>query len=269
MGKKYNDFDIRMKSYEDKTKFMPQLPIIIRLDGRNFSKYTKGLDRPFDKRMSTVMIEVAKALVEETNAVISYTQSDEISLVLYTKSNKTQVYFNGKEQKIVSSLSALASVLFNKLANKYMPLHNHYHMPTFDCRAFTVPTLIEATNQILWRERDATKNSISMAAHDKFGHKKLMKKNSKEKKDMLMEAGVNWNNFPTFFKRGTFIQRKTVKAKLSRSDLDTLPTKHHAHLHPDKEIERIVIQEIDMPAFNKVSNRVEVIFEQAIPEQLC
>jgi len=255
-----------MKSYESNAKFMPQLPIIVRLDGRGFSKYTKGLARPYDKRMSTVMIEVAKALVKETNAVISYTQSDEISLVLYTNSNKTQVYFNGKEQKIVSSLSALASVLFNNLANKYMPTHNHYHTPTFDCRAFTVPTLTEATNQILWREMDASKNSISMSAHDKFGHKKIMNKNSKEKKDMLHEAGINWNDFPVFFKRGTFIQRKTINTKLPIEDLEKLPLKHHARQNPDINIERIVIEEIDMPPFHKVSNREQVIFNNAVPK---
>ncbi len=67
---------------------IPTLPVIIRLDGNNFSTWTKSLTKPFDENLSQLMIETTKMLVQETNAVIGYTQSDEITLILYSSDRK-------------------------------------------------------------------------------------------------------------------------------------------------------------------------------------
>lgn len=80
-------FGNRMKDYEAQTcgiKMMPRIPVIARLDVKGFSKFTKGLKRPYDERLSNLMIETTKYLVKETNANCGYTQSDEITLVWYT-----------------------------------------------------------------------------------------------------------------------------------------------------------------------------------------
>ena len=102
----------RMKAYEQAgtaAKLMPLLPAIIRLDGRGFSGFTKGLATPFDKRLRTCFDNVTIALIEETNAVMGYHQSDEISLCLYQSHNDQQLYFDGRVFKITSALAALAS----------------------------------------------------------------------------------------------------------------------------------------------------------------
>jgi tRNA(His) guanylyltransferase len=118
----------------------------------------------------------------------------------------------------------------------------------------------------LWREFDATKNSISMAAQVHYTHEELMNKNSGEKQEMLWRKGVNWNDFPSFFKRGTYVQRRTVFAKFSTADIEALPPKHNARKNPDVPVERTTYGAIEMPPFSKVTNRPQVIFDRELPK---
>ena len=101
-----DDLGDRMKRYEGGDTFMPLLPVLVRLDGKNFSNFTKGLERPYDERLSKLMVATATVLAEETNAAIAYTQSDEITLVLFSSCFKSQIYFNGKASKVISILAA-------------------------------------------------------------------------------------------------------------------------------------------------------------------
>jgi len=239
-------FGNRMKlleGQESDRKFIPLLPICIRLDGKGFSAFTKGLQRPFDPRMIKLMQEVALFLCKETNSKIGYTQSDEISLILYSDTYESLPYFNGRIQKIVSILAGLATAKFNELKIELLP-EKANKLAVFDCRAWQVPTLWEAANNILWRAQDATKNSISMAAQHYYSHKELLNKNSKIKKEMLLVKDICWDNYPDHFKYGTFIQK--------RSELRN-------------EVERFSYKIIDMPSFNSVLNRTEVIFNRQSP----
>lgn len=254
-----DDFGDRMKLYEQAEagrKALPLLPIVIRLDGKGFSKWTKGLERPYDKRLSDIMVEVTEYLVSELGACIGYTESDEISLVLYSDDIKKEVFFDGKIQKLVSVSASMATASFN------LRCQGVFDKPIalFDSRVWTVPTLGEAANAILWREQDATKNSISMAARCYYSHKELQNKNGAEMQEMLFQKGVNWNDYPAFFKRGTFVQRRKEQRKFSADELEKLPAQHEARKNPDLVIERSVIKPIDMPKFSSVKNRVGVIF---------
>ncbi len=260
-------FGDRMKLYEGAEadrRFLPLLPILARLDGRSFSNFTKDLERPYDPRMSRMMVETTKLLVAESSALVGYTQSDEISLLWHSTSHKSQVFFDGRVQKMVSVLASLASVAFNRFLADEIPSHAD-RFPVFDCRVWTVPNETEAANTFLWRERDATKNSISMAAHAHLGHDQTMGLSGKEKQAKLLELGVNWNDFPPHFRRGTFVMRKTEKRRFSPEELANLPAKHHAHANPDHEYERSSIQELEMPPFGQVTNRADVLFRGASP----
>lgn len=265
---KNDDFGDRMKMLEKVEagrKFIPLLPICIRLDGRGFSKFTKNFERPYDIGMSDLMKATTMYLVEETNAVMGYTQSDEISLILYSDNYKSSVFFDGKIQKIISTLSAMTSVYFNRFMSLYIP-DAPDTLPTFDCRAWNVPTKTEASNTLLWREQDAAKNSVSMAARSVFSHKEIMNKNGSQMQEMLMSKGINWNDYPTFFKRGSFFQRVKTTRKFTEEELLNLPEKHEARNNPDLVIERTDIREIDMPIFSSVTNRNEVVFDGEVPK---
>lgn len=253
----------RMKIYEGletKRTLMPGLPILVRLDGKSFSKFTKGLKRPYDKRLSDLMIETTKFLVKYSNANCGYTQSDEISLVYHSNDPKTQPYFGGRIMKIVGELAAKASVFFNRKLPDYLP-EKEDQTPTFDCRVWNVPSLAEATNVFLWREYDATKNSISMAAQEYYSHRQLDGVNGSEKQELLWQKGVNWNDYPTFFKRGTYVQRQQKKTKFTTEEIEKLPAKHEALTNPDLEIERKVVETLTLPPLNNftMNERIEIL----------
>lgn len=259
----------RMKNYENQTcgiNLIPRIPVIARLDGKGFSKFTKGLKRPYDERLSNLMVETTKYLVKETNANCGYTQSDEITLVWYTDKNDSSIYFNGRLFKMLTDLSAMASVFFNSKLVEYLP-EKADKMPRFDARVYNVPTLDEAVNSFLWREIDATKNSISMAAQSFYSHTELMGKNSSDKQEMLFQKGINWNDYPTFFKRGTYIQRKRVFIPFSKDEIDKLPSRHNARKNPNFIVERWVIDRVEMPPLNRIENSVDVIIWGKEPKQ--
>jgi len=262
-----DDLGDRMKMYEgreSKRKFLPMVPICVRIDGKNFSQFTKGLERPYDVRLSELMGIVVDTLVKETNACIGHTQSDEISLVYYSDNLKSQIFFDRKILKMVSVLTSVTTATFNAYLSKMIPEKAH-RVALFDCRAWEVPTKQEAANVILWREFDATKNSISMAARVYYSHKQLHKKNGKDMQEMLFEKGVNWNDYPANFKRGMYFQKRTVLRKFDTKEIEKLPPKHEARENPDLEIERTEVRRLDMPVFSKVTNRVGVIFNGEDP----
>jgi tRNA(His) 5'-end guanylyltransferase len=244
---------------------MLNLPVCARLDGRAFHSFTRGLERPYDRNFSELMLEVLKYLVEETGACMGYTQSDEISLIFRGSTLESQIFFDGRIHKMVSTLAAMASVKFNRIMPSYLPEKKHTKMPTFDCRVWEVPDRTEATNVLVWREQDATKNSISMAAQSVFSHKALHGKNCSDMQDMLMEKGINWNDYPDFFKRGVYVQRRKVVRKFTSEELENLPEKHEARKNPDLMVERSIVAPLEMPVFTRVLNRVGVVFDGQEP----
>lgn len=260
-------FAERMKLYELQEAgrhLLPLLPVMARLDGKAFHTFCKGLARPFDERMSQLMMLTAKFLLEETGACIVYTQSDEISLVWHSEDFKRQVYLNGRSAKMTSILAGMASAFFCRQVPNFIP-EKAEALPVFDCRVWVVPNQVEAANAILWREQDATKNSIQAASQALYPQKDLLGCQRSDQMEMLHAKGINWNDYPAFFKRGTFYQRRTISQPFTVEEIDGLPPKHAARTNPDLVVERRVTQELEMPPFGKVVNRVEVIFEGVEP----
>lgn len=243
---------------------IPTLPVIVRLDGNNFSKWTKGLQKPFDDKLLDLMIETTKFLVEETNAVVGYTQSDEITLILYSSDRKSNIYHEGKKQKILSKLTAKCTTFFNEKRKEYLP--DHDKLAIFDARIYQTPTLQDACAQLLWRENDATKNSIAMIAQSIYSHQQLKHLNGNQMQEkMMVEKGVNWNAFETRKKRGTYVKRIKTSKPFTAKELASLPPKHNAHKNPNLNIEKSIIKVMEYPVFSKIGNRVEVIFDNQSP----
>ena len=261
------NFGDRMKEYEKMEgarQFLPLLPVCARIDGKSFSQFTKGLERPYDKNLVDLMCRTTTYLVQETQANMGYTQSDEISLVWYSDEYKSEIFFNRRVQKMVSILASMTTAYFNAHIPEYIP-EKKTRLALFDSRVWQVPTLEEAANTFLWRELDATKNSISMAARCHYSHKALHQKKGSEMQEMLWQKGINWNNYPAFFKRGTFIQKHKVYRKFTTEEMEKLPQKHEARQNLDLKVERATFRLLEMPPFSRVKNRVEVIFNGAEP----
>lgn len=207
----------RQKGYEkaQAIRLTGRTPVIIRLDGKAFHTYTKRLpdidpslkQSPFSDIMHYCMTATAVALCKQVqNCQLAYTQSDEITLLLTDWDTlDTQQWFGGQVQKMVSIAASIASVTFNDrikaCTTAEMPL------ALFDARVFTLPKE-EVTNNFLWRQQDATRNSLQMLARFYFSHTQLQDKNTAQMHDMLMlQYGVNWNDIPTWQRRGTCIKR--------------------------------------------------------------
>ncbi len=257
----------RMKLYENmgERRLMPLLPVLARIDGRAFYSFTRGMQRPFDPFFNHLMIETTRYLIEETGACMGYTQSDEITLAWHSTDVKSQVWFDGRIAKMTSQLAAQATLWFNHLLNDVYKSLLAQRLPTFDARVWTVPNRTEGANVFIWREWDATKNSITMAASTLYSHSELQGKNGSEKQEMLFQKGVNWNDYPVSFKRGTYVQRRTVTKPFTTEELDKLPEKHEARTNPSLTFKRSTCTVLDMPILTTVSNREDVIFAGAEP----
>ena len=220
---------VRMKEFYEnvpKTNLMRRTPVVIRIDGKAFHTFTRGFKRPFDEVLIKTMQETTKYLCENIQGcVLGYTQSDEISLILidYQKF-ETSAWFDYEVQKMCSIAASMATMAFNKYFEKNVREYSYIHdkqLSTvrltdtynraidkgamFDARCFNIPKE-EVTNYIYWRQLDASRNSIQMVGQANFSHKELQNKSCSNIQDMLMEQkGINWNDFPTYRKRGTCV----------------------------------------------------------------
>lgn len=254
----------RMKQYEaveTARKLDTTLPIYARIDGRGFSRFTRNMVRPFDLRMTTAMIETTKYLVDQTHAAIGYVQSDEISLVWAPQESTDRGFFAGKVQKMVSVLASMAAARF---AVAYCDCFGEIseQFPHFDCRVINLPDQTEAANMLLWREMDARKNAVSMAARHYFSHKDLHKKSTADMIAMMAAHGVSMDQFPAEFTRGTWIKRQIEQRSLTAAELEKIP----ANRRPDTDavFERSKVVAFNLPPFNTVANRVEMVFDHAV-----
>lgn len=227
----------RMKGYENISRIYltRRTPVIIRIDGKAFHSFTRGFAKPFDDILIKSMQDTSKYLCENImGCKLAYTQSDEISLLLvdYEKLG-TQAWFDNNLQKMVSVAASMATMAFNKFFMRevleeefewkagFTPQsamiqerHQKYidNLKTainkgamFDARAFILPKE-EVNNYFIWRQQDATRNSIQMVAQNNFSHKELQGKSCNVLQDMLHEQkGINWNDYPTVYKRGSCI----------------------------------------------------------------
>lgn len=209
----------RMKGYyEARTQlFLPRRTnSIIRLDGKAFHTYTKGFKRPYDLGLMRVMDQTAIALCERIQgAKMAFVQSDEISIVMTDyDSQQTDAWFDGNVQKITSISAAIATAHFNN--GMYLDeeiLANMDKVAYFDSRVFTVPSAVEVVNCFIWRQQDATRNSIQMGAQALYSQKELNKKDTSVLQELMWQKGVNWNDYPVGFKRGRAIVKETFEHK--------------------------------------------------------
>ena len=220
----------RMKNnYENITRYYltRRMPVIIRIDGKAFHTFTRGFKKPFDDVLVKTMQETMKYLCENIQGcVLGYTQSDEISLVLvdYVELT-TDAWFGNNLQKMCSVSASMATLAFNKaftrniskqskrLYTEHLEEKDASYIETleiamnkgamFDSRVFTIPKE-EVCNYMLWRQQDATRNSILSVGQANFSHKDLHGKSCNNIQDMLMtQKGINWNDYATTLKRGS------------------------------------------------------------------
>jgi tRNA(His) guanylyltransferase len=216
----------RMKAdYENRTRhYLPRRTYtLLRADGKAFHTYTRGCARPYDLDLMADMDAAAIALCENIEgAKLGFVQSDEISILLTDFATaQTEAWFDGNLQKIGSVAASLATAYFNRarLARLSPEAARDARPALFDCRVWTIPARIEVYNYFVWRQQDASRNSISMTAQAHFSHARLQGKSSDEMQEMLWsEKGINWNDLPVGFKRGRVVERVTAVRDVTYTD---------------------------------------------------
>ena len=195
----------RIKAYEHQfTDYTidPTIPFIARVDGKAFHTYTKKMDKPFDLRFIKAMCKTAKKLTETFSPVLTYVQSDEITLLFKPA---TETFLSGKLSKMNSIIASTATYWFSQFIDPNTPTVG---LPLFDCRVFNIPDEWEAVNALRFRYRDAVRNAVSAAARYKHGHSKCVGKNTDEKLEMI---GFDWDKYPRNARYGAFYHRVNVE----------------------------------------------------------
>lgn len=244
MSNKKDSLGDRMKeNYENRSKtyLVRRMPVIIRLDGKAFHTFTKGLKKPYDEIFHNTMNATMKYLCENIQGCkLGYTQSDEITLLLTDyDALTTDAWFDYSVQKMCSVSASMATMAFNNFfsdevnkaytyftttengckfvdnIDEFDKQFNNYYSKIgnamFDARCFNIP-VDEVTNCFIWRQQDATRNAIQMLGQCNFSHKALHGKSCNDIQDMLMlEKGINFNDMPAEFKRGVCCVKREVE----------------------------------------------------------
>ena len=238
----------RMKEYYEnrsKSYLTRRTPVIIRIDGCHFHTYTKGMEKPFDKMFIKAMQLTTKDLCENIQGCrIAYVESDEISLLLTDyDTHQTDAWFDYSIQKVCSVAASMAALYFNKnwrilteeleerifdnwrededeIYYKKVAVPKMNLGAYFDARAFNLPES-EVVNYFIWRQNDATRNSIQSLGRAHFSQKELHGLNNSQIQDKLHEEkGINWNDCSVVEKRGTCVKR-VVNEERSNWIIDT------------------------------------------------
>lgn len=244
---KKDELGTRMKEfYEDRTRIsLPRRTYtVIRIDGKAFHTYTKGLNKPFDEGLIQDMDETACYLCKNIQgAKFGFVQSDEISILL-TDFDKigTDAWFDGNIQKMASIAASMATAKFNQLRitriinesirvgedglvqiTPYEKAVLEMKLAEFDARVFTIPSDVEVENYFIWRQQDTVRNSISSVAQSLYSHRELNGKNTSEMQEMIFQKGQNWNDYAPKYKRGRFIFKQEFEIEADEDKLQSKP----------------------------------------------
>lgn len=229
-----DELGTRMKEfYEARARtYLPRrTPVAIRIDGKAFHTFTRGFQKPFDEVLGNSMVRTMEYLCKNIQGcVFGYTQSDEITLLLIDyKQLNSEAWFDYQTQKMCSIAASMATMAFNRYFQEEVQKHIDDTEPIFitdeeirlidtysravekgamfDARVFFIPKE-EATNLVYWRQLDATRNSIQMVGQANFSHNELQGKSCNMIQDMLLtQRDINWNDYPTRWKRGVSWKR--------------------------------------------------------------
>lgn len=254
----------RMKEfYEDRTRI--KLPrrtyTIIRIDGKAFHTYTKGLERPFDEGLISDMNATTAYLCKNIQgAKFGYVQSDEISLVLTDFDELgTHAWFDNNLQKMVSVAASMATSEFNRLRlirkcmggdiEGYVDATDlsTFKMAQFDARAFQIPFIDEVENYFIWRQQDAVRNSISSVAQSLYSPRELNGVKTDQMQEMIFQKGINWNDYDFRKKRGAVIG-KVEKVFVKQSNYYDPNT---SYIPSEHTFTRNVWEVIETPTFTQ------------------
>jgi tRNA(His) 5'-end guanylyltransferase len=220
-----DEFEARIRALEvfHSLRLLPSAWVILRLDGRGFSRFTESrFEKPFDARFHDGMVQSAQAVLEDFQGVYAYTESDEISVLL----PRAWDLFDRELEKAVSLSAGLASAVLS------LAFGARVH---FDSRAILAAEDEQAVDYFRWRQADAARCALNGWAYWTLrkadlsvaeATSALERKSVAEKNELLFQAGVNCNDLPLWQRRGTGLyweryQREGYNPKLDQKVVTT------------------------------------------------
>lgn len=216
-----------VKLYEHHDVCIPKTFMVIRVDGKGFSKFTNDheYEKPNDLDGLTLMNNAAIAVMTEFKDIfLAYGQSDEYSFVF----KKEADVFRRRKEKIVSTLASVFTARFVYDFAKVMKKELK-RLPTFDARIIQYPDLQSLRDYYSWRQVDCHINNLYNTCFWCIVHKEkktnkqacaiLQDTVSEEKHNMLFNKfGINYNNEKAIYKKGSLLIRDEVvdKEKLEK-----------------------------------------------------
>jgi tRNA(His) 5'-end guanylyltransferase len=210
---KFDDLDAKMRLYETAhdVSVLPEMYMVARIDGRSFTRLTKevhSFKAPFDEKFRDMMVETVKHLMTcGFNVIYGYTESDEISLLF----DFNETTFSRKHRKYNSILAGEASAKFSLLLGD---------LGAFDCRLCELPNKSLVVDYFRWRSEDALRNALNAHCYwklrsEQFTQRQATKKiehlSRAEKNELLFGYGINFNELPSWQKRGVGIYWEEIE----------------------------------------------------------
>lgn len=271
MKKTLGNLSSRMKIYEAVTteiNLVPNIPIYIRIDMRAGHSFCRVLDRPFDNDYLNAMKAATSYVIEKTNAMIGYCQSDEASFIW---SESSKIPFETRLFKLQSVFASMfTSAFFNACLGIKLEARMKKMLPSFDCRACNLPSLDECVNMLLFRERDCLKNAITLESLEHFSNKQIHKKNSDEKIKMLKGIGIDFNrDVDEDFRYGSWFRRVVFQKELDAETIAKIPEKQRNLDESGKMlVTRSEVRQIKFGIpLSKMANKLAVVLGNEQPRE--
>ena len=206
-----------VKSYESHASCLPSTFILVRIDGKGFSKFTalNNFLKPNDEPALHLMNLAASAVCARFHSVfLAYGQSDEFSFVF----DRSCDLFKRRKEKIVTTLVSVFTAVYNMEFEPVMG-RKMKGLAIFDGRVVEYPTLKSMRDYFSWRQVDCHINNMFNTAFwllvQKGGksttqaEKILRDTVSKEKQEIMHgQFGVNYNEENEMNKKGSLVVRR-------------------------------------------------------------
>lgn len=208
-----------VRRFEQEHTLLPDTYVVVRVDGKGFHKFSHhyGFDKPNDAGALEVMNQAALHVFGAvSDVVMAYGDSDEYLFLLRRKS----ALYDRREMKIVTLFASTMAAAYQHCWNRRFP-HKPIgleRLPTFDARAVVYPSVTHVRDYFAWRQVDCHINNLYNTTFwalvqqggmtPQEAENRLIGTVSSDKNEILFKQfGINYNDEPDIFKKGTVIVR--------------------------------------------------------------
>ena len=214
-----------VKSFENKNDLLKNTYIVIRIDGKGFTKFTDAhqYKKPNEIKGIRIMVLAAISVMESFPEIfLAYGQSDEFSFAF----KKNAKLYNRRHEKILTNLvSQFTSAFVFNWSKVFVNGPELKYPPCFDGRVVLYPSFQNLKDYFSWRYVDCHINDLynttfwALVQEGKISkdeaHQKLKGTLSNDKNEILFsQFNINYNNQPEVYKKGSLIIRVKKPASI-------------------------------------------------------